>query len=100
MQDWEWEVADPKRFEEFLAAYTTELPADQRVALMEILVQCVEDSDSESQFALHWDKIEPLLAGSRGLHARTIEYWSCLGAEHPEEMFRVTKLMRQINVCP
>ena len=43
MQDWEWEVANPDDFDLYLAAYTLEMPAEQRFSLMEMLLQCVED---------------------------------------------------------
>jgi hypothetical protein len=97
MQDWEWEVADPDRFEEFLKAYTPELPVDQRLALMEILLQCAEDSDSEAKLVTCWQRIKPLLAENFNLHAQTIEYWSCLKAEQPDEMWRISILMRQVE---
>jgi hypothetical protein len=98
MQDWEWEVADPARFEEFLEAYKPELPVDQRIALMEILIQCVEDSASGAGLLTSWQMLAPLLAKNSELHAHTIAYWSCLEAEHPEEMWRVSMLMRQVEL--
>ncbi|WP_146151785.1 hypothetical protein [Ahniella affigens] len=97
MQDWEWEVADPDRFEEFLKAYTPELPVDQRLALMEILVQCVEDSDSEAKLATCWQRIKPLLEKNFNLHAETIQYWACLEAGQLDEMWRISILMRQVK---
>jgi hypothetical protein len=47
-QDWEWEVADATRFDEFLAAYhDPSLSDDERVSLIEILIQCVENLCTE-----------------------------------------------------
>ncbi len=94
MQDWEWEVADATRFEEFFAAYSLDaLNEDERFSLMEILVQCVEDSPLED-FQPRWSRIASLLAKNIVGHASTIEYWA-----QPEEtetcaLFRVSFGMR------
>lgn len=44
MQDWEWEVADPARIDEYLNAYHVgELTDDERFTLMETLIQAFDD---------------------------------------------------------
>jgi hypothetical protein len=79
-QDWEWEVANPSRFAEFLDAYSTGiLDEDERFALMEILIQCVEDMDLHALGSSpEWDSIATLLLAHTNLHANSIRYWSCL----------------------
>lgn len=69
MQDWEWEVANADEFERYLAAYTPAMPSDQRFSLMEMLVQCVEDSKDEALFNIRWARIRPLLVNHITLHA-------------------------------
>lgn len=96
MQDWEWEVADVERFDEFLSAYTSSLPVDQRFSLMEILVQCTEDCRSEPKRLDLWSKIKPVLEQNLDIHTETILYWSRLDAEHEDEMFGVSPLMRRL----
>jgi hypothetical protein len=40
MQDWEWEVADPERIDEYITVYNSgELNDDERFTLMETIVQ-------------------------------------------------------------
>jgi len=55
MQDWEWEVADPSRINEFVAAYKGgELNDDERFVLMETIIQSFEECGSAC-------KIDPCL---------------------------------------
>lgn len=97
MQDWEWEVADAARFDEFLGVYRdVDLPDEQRASLMEVLLQCVEDTEPASDFAASWSAIEPLLVARAALHRPTIVYWSCLTEAPPEYCFRVSPFMRRV----
>jgi len=96
MQDWEWEVADAKRFQELLAAYDTPPLTDaERYSLMEMLVQCVEDLAVDGEGENAWTAIEHRLR-SRPLHRTTIEYWSCLGETDPNSMFHISARMRRL----
>ncbi|HEY8159541.1 MAG TPA: hypothetical protein VIF10_12645 [Methylobacter sp.] len=102
MQDWEWEwaweVAAPERFDEFLRAYDAEdLSAAERFSLMEVLLQCVEESEPPALAEARWEEIEPHLAGNLELHRQTIEYWSCKGASEPDECFRITPRVRRVS---
>lgn len=97
MQDWEWEVADSARFEEFLVMYhSTDLNDDERFSLMEILIQCVDDLGLSSQAVSAWTKIEPLLVHDSRLHGSTIEYWSRFGETDLESLFNVSPQMRRL----
>ena len=97
MQDWEWEVADASRFEEFIQIYrVADLSDAERYMLMELLVQCVEDMELQPQFELAWASIEsPLLARPK-LHHSTIEYWACLDETDPLALFKVSRNMRKV----
>jgi hypothetical protein len=97
MQDWEWEVADSQRFQEFLAAYgSAELTGDERFSLMEILVQCVEDMGMSGHADAAWVELKPLLTSAPRLHGATIEYWSCWKGATPESQFNVAPQMRKL----
>ena len=81
MQDWEWEVADPSRVEEFLAAYESgELSDDERCLLIEPIIQPVFDVES-----LHWKKTQFLLEANIELHIHTVCYWACLNTLEEED---------------
>ena len=97
MQDWEWQVADATRFDEFLAAYDApELSDGERYSLMEVLVQCIEDLSVKSSSHVAWAAVERRLRLRASLHRPTIEYWACVGATKPESVFNVSLLMRRL----
>lgn len=98
MQDWEWEVADPARLDELLAAYSSGgLSADERFALMEMLIQCVEDAELPAVGASpQWRAVAALLIADPTLHASSVRYWSCLDGGDAEECFGVTGPMREV----
>jgi len=97
-QDWEWEVADPSRFGEFLDAYISgSLDDDERFALMEILIQCIEDMGlSRVEPSPQWQAVAELLRAHSGLHASSVRYWSCLEDRDLDDCFRVTGPMRAV----
>ena len=102
-QDWEWEIARPEKFDEWLAVYHSEpLSDDERFSLMEMLIQCVDDAvptygpPEEVEELPQWQAVAALLRERPQLHASSIAYWSVLGHDNPEEQFRVSVPMRQV----
>lgn len=95
---WAWEVADPSRFGEFLGAYDAgPMGEDERFALMEILIQSVEDMELPSiESSPQWRSLADRLRAHAELHASSVLYWSCLDAREPDEGFRVTGPMRAV----
>lgn len=97
MQDWEWEVADAHRFGDFLSAYVTvTLPDEQRASLMEMLIQCIEETGEPAEFESAWLAIEPHLVARAALHRPTIAYWASLDEAHADACFRVSPAMRRV----
>ncbi len=97
MQDWELEVADPIRLDEFLDAYLSgELSGDERFTIMETLLQCFEESDRDLESDRHWAQVLASLDTHIELHAHTVWYWSCVDDEDPADRFRVTPWVRRI----
>ena len=97
MQDWEWEVADLDRFDEFLEAFPSlDLSDDERFSLMEVLLQCVEETEPPSSREAAWRAVEPLLLSRPELHRTTIAYWARLGESDPIALFSISPNMRQV----
>ena len=97
MQDWEWEVADPERIEEFLAAYSSgELSDDERFTLMETIIQSFEESDRDFETDAQWSEVLNTLDEHIELHAYTVWYWSYLDDEDPANWFWVTPWIRKV----
>ncbi|VTU01144.1 Uncharacterized protein OS=Rhodopirellula baltica SWK14 GN=RBSWK_06258 PE=4 SV=1 [Gemmataceae bacterium] len=102
-QDWEWEIAQPEKFDEWLAVFrTAPLSDDERFSLMETLIQCVEDMvlssgpPAEVEALSQWQAVAALLQERPRLHASSIAYWSVFGHDDPEEQFRVSVPMRRV----
>jgi hypothetical protein len=86
MQDWEWEVADPDRIAEFLAAYESgELSDDERFTLMETLLQSFEDLPEPTASDPRWQRTLQLLAQNVQLHRYSLWYWSDVGEKRCQE---------------
>ena len=97
MQDWEWEVADPARLDEFLGAYLSgSLSDDERFTLMEALLQCFEESNLDLESDDRWSRVMLALDEGIELHASTLWYWSCVDGKEPSRWFRVTPLVRSV----
>ena len=97
MQDWEYEVADPARIDDFLDAYLCgELSEDERFTLMETILQSFEEFPSPLEDHPRWQELLSLLKENLDLHLYTIWYWSSLETESLEDCFRVTPEMREI----
>jgi hypothetical protein len=103
MQDWEWEVADAERIDEFLSAYESgELSDDERFTLMETILQSFEDLqlfEDRPDPDCRWQRILEILDQNIDLHAHSVWYWSALDAEDPddpEQQFWATPFIRTI----
>lgn len=98
MQDWEYEVADPVRLEEFLDTYEHGgLDDDQRFTLMCIAVQSLEDSEFELTASPVSRRIAALLEARIDLHIFTVWYWADPGKDLAL-CWRVAPLMRELQV--
>jgi hypothetical protein len=98
MQDWEHEVADAERFDDFLRVYRRrDLSSDELASLMEMLIQCAEDLHGTPAGSQAWTAIESWLISRRALHRGTIDYWACEDEREPESMFGVSGEMRRVR---
>jgi hypothetical protein len=82
MQDWEWEVAEPSRFPDFLAGYQGgRLTDDERFSLMQVLLQSLADMElPDAEASPAWRAVARLLRAEPALHAATMAYWSGLSS--------------------
>lgn len=98
MQDWEYEVADAERFDEFLAAFESgELTPMERFSLMEILIQCADDVHGSERFDTYCARLETILIRQFAWHCETVRYWAQLDREDDlEQLFAVSPMMRRI----
>ena len=97
MQDWEWEVADPDRVEEFLNEYKNDKNTDdEKFVLLEMLLQSFEESELDLNKNEKWKELLKLIQSNFKIHEYTIWYWSVFDAESKEKQWRVTPFMREL----
>ncbi|TQF14692.1 hypothetical protein FJV41_17340 [Myxococcus llanfairpwllgwyngyllgogerychwyrndrobwllllantysiliogogogochensis] len=98
-QDWEIELADPSRVDEFLTAYRSlPLSPDDKVALMALILASVDRRlDSGIGVPTEWTQIVELLRADRDLHRASLEYWTCEGDDDPDSWFQLTPLVRSVS---
>ncbi len=97
MQDWEWEVSDSGRIDEFVNAYVGgELSEDERFVLMETIIQSFEDMCTSLEDDVRWSRVLQLLEQNLDTHIYSVWYWSALEDEDLEESFYVAPFMRRL----
>ena len=97
MQDWEWEVADQTRIDEFISAYRSgELTDDERFTLMETILQSFEELDAALRDDARWTKLLEILETNVEIHIHSIWYWSDVDNDLEGETWRVTPFLREI----
>ena len=100
MQDWEHEVADHTRIDEFLATYETGgLSDDEKFTLMEAIIESFEDiarMGGDLSSDARWQRTLDALDKNIPLHAYSVWYWSRHEAEHEDELFYVSPFIRQL----
>ena len=79
MQDWEWEVAEANRIQDFLDEYDKNVSsAKEKETPMEIILQCLEDFLEEEnlpKFISYYPEVKSRLDKNFQIHKCTIAYW-------------------------
>ena len=76
MQDWAYEVADPKSVTEYINHYVLLNDDDEKFVLMQMVIQAINDQESIAQLKSYWNIIKELLIKDFKTHEYTIYYWS------------------------
>ncbi|WP_379359863.1 MULTISPECIES: hypothetical protein [unclassified Paenibacillus] len=96
-QDWEYEVADTSRINEFLFSYENLiLKCEEKFALMIVIISSFNDLLSEKgmEFTV-WEQIKRNLVSDIEIHMNTILYWSRV-EEELEDSWHITPYMREV----
>ncbi len=98
-QDWEIELADANRIDEFISFYENKtLSDDNKSALMTLIIGSLEDlAYAKPIDEIMWGKIAKLLCDTPELHKPIIDYWSLGDENNSDDLFAITKLMRSLN---
>lgn len=95
-QDWDIEMANSNRINEFIDWYHQyELPFEEKVALMSLIIASYDDFLNENNVEIdyRWDIIKAMLAKDRTHFVGLINYWSL---RNQTDIFRITPLMRTV----
>ena len=92
MQDWPWEVASSEHLDDYRQLYTS-ASDDERVVLMEMLLQATTDLEEPAAFEHAWHHVRGLLDRNPALHAWSVHYWCCWGTS-AEAGFEITPHLR------
>ncbi|WP_419602188.1 hypothetical protein, partial [Thiolapillus sp.] len=101
-QDWEIELADSNRINEFISFYENKpLSDDKKFALMALIIGSLENlAYIKSINKDIWGKVARLLCARIELYKPLIDYWSLVGEDNnDDDTFAITKLMRSLKCC-
>ena len=96
-QDWEYEVADPNRLDEFLKFYLNNKlsPTEKRI-LIKLILESYNDYVGEKGFNIDYTKeLTIILEKEKTLCKDIIKVWSCEG-EELEDAYYITPIIRKI----
>lgn len=99
-QDWDVELADKNRIDEFISYYNeNDLSAEMKYATMSIVLASYDDflNDKELDIDYRWYEIEIILKSEKGIFRDLIEHWAV--DSEIENMFRITPLIREIKAA-
>jgi hypothetical protein len=74
MQDWPWEVSHMRELEDYFQLYAR-AASDERVVIMEMMLNETVEQPVPEELHLTWLKIKELLDHNADLHASTAHYW-------------------------
>lgn len=79
MQDWEWEISDPNRIDEFITEYDNlNSSKKEKETLMEIILDSLNDiekTNTNKDFEKHLNAVLFRLKENYEIHRGTIKYW-------------------------
>jgi hypothetical protein len=98
-QDWQYEVSDATRVEDFISAYdTNRLHSEDQCVLMSLILDSYESAISEGiARSEDCDRISYYLARDSNIHSATIDHWAALDEDDSENWFHVSPLIRSLR---
>jgi hypothetical protein len=99
-QDWDIEMADSNRIDEFVKFYKEgNLCDDKKVAVMSLILSSYDDLLNENNLEIDdkWNEIKSILKSERKIFIDLIDYWSLNNEVEKDNLFRITPLIRNIK---
>ena len=98
MQDWDIQLADSNRIQEFCDTYEREnLDSNEKQALMALIIASYNNYlEERGNEVFLWNKIAALLRQDFDLHKSTLLYWMCDDNKEVIGGFAVTPLIKAL----
>ena len=100
-QDWDIEMANSNRINDFLKFYKhNDLSNDKKAAIMSLMLASYEDFLNERNIEIDdkWNEIKSVLESERVIFVELIHYWSLDNEVEEDNLFRITPLIRNIKM--
>ncbi len=99
MQDWEYEVADYNRIEEFVDELRKDdLANEVYFSLLNIIIQSFEESEIVLGKNQLWFEVQSLIEKRFKIHEYSVWYWSAFEAKNNSEQWKVSTHMRNLYI--
>ena len=89
MQDWPWKVASLGHLQDYLQLYASSSD-DERVVLMEMMLQATTDQEEPAAFKRAWHQVEELLNQHPLLHAWSV-HSGAVGEQAPRAALKLLR---------
>lgn len=99
-QDWEIEMADSNRVEEFILFYKkATLSKNEKIVLFTLILASYDDYLSEKIIDEDelWYLIIEIMRFETETVKEVVDYWSLVGERHPENLFKITPLIKDLQ---
>lgn len=99
-QDWDIEMANSNRIDEFLKFYKgSNLSDNKKVATMSLILASYEDllNENNKEIDDRWNEIKSILEYEKVIFADLIDYWSLSNELGVDNLFQITPLLRNLK---
>ena len=96
MEDWSYVVGNALDIKTYINHYQSTVDEDKKFVLMELIIQALEEQETERDFLKYWAIVKPLLTTGFVLHEYTIYYWSCFSNDDLDDCWNITPFMRDV----
>lgn len=99
-QDWDLEMANAERIDDFINYYLGEgkLSDDEKLALTALILASYEDFlNNGMKRDKNWEIVKEILKSNPQLYYELINYWQ-LGNTSEDDLYQITPLLREINL--
>jgi len=95
-QDWDLEMANYERLDDFISLYSEELNVAQKRALMSLILASFEDFlNKRGMLSDIWSKIKSILISENEIFKDLLDYWG-VNEKNDNDCFRITSLLKSI----